>query len=249
RGTNENRKDGDGEREQHEHEIIEAHAFREGERQAGAGSRNPGQSVVAAREPPPAEREAPQDLRERERDHEEIGSLGAQREQPEQRRGDRGHDQAREEVEPEVVAHAQRQQPDGVGAHAEIGGVAERRQAGIAEDQVQAHREDREDQHLGEQPELVRRERERQDDEDERARDDGDRPRHGEPKRPVGRTARMIAIGAKIVNIASSGKSAVPKLSSSPTTSPPKSAPFRLPSPPMMTTTNASSKISKSAPG
>ena len=75
--------------------------------------------------------------------------------------------------------------------------------------------------------------------------DDGDADQdagpahHARPKRPVGRSARMSAIGANSVKYESSGKSALPKLSSSPTRRLPTIAPGRLPRPPTMTTTNA----------
>ena len=52
-------------------------------------------------------------------------------------------------------------------------------------------------------------------------------------------TARIAAIGAKSVKYESSGKSALPKLSSSPTSRLPIRAPLRLPMPPTITTTNA----------
>src|SRR4029450_9130912 len=117
----------------------------------------------------------------------------------------------------------------------------------VAEREVQAHREDGEDQHLGEEVHLIARGGERQQGERRHRRD---APRdHRAPKMPVGRTARIRAMGAKIVNMASSGKRALPKVSSRPTSSAPTKAPLRLPSPPMMTTTKATSRISKSEPG
>src|SRR2546426_2506464 len=102
--------------------------------------------------------------------------------------------------------------------------------------------------HLGQQAELIGREPPRQRDQ-EHGRDQREPASHRAPKSPVGRSARMMAIGAKIVNIARPGNRTLPNVSSRPTSKPPNSAPLRLPRPPMMTTTKASSRISKSAPG
>src|SRR5262249_58186235 len=131
---------------------------------------------------------------------------------------------------------------------AEIRSVTERRESRVAENQVEAHREHREDEDLRQQPELVGRERPRQRDQEHGA-DHREPAGHRAPNNPVGLSARMMAIGAKIVNIARPGKRTLPNVSSRPTSRPPNSAPLRLPRPPMMTTTKARSRISKSAPG
>ena len=101
---------------------------------------------------------------------------------------------------------------DGVGADAEVGGVAEGREPGVAQQEVQAHGQDGEDQRLGEQSERVRgqqrRPRRHQPDDDAY---DEDAPSHqARPKSPVGRSARISAMGAKSVKYDSSGKSALP---------------------------------------
>src|SRR2546426_5429203 len=54
--------------------------------------------------------------------------------------------------------------------------------------------------HLGQQAELIGREPPRQRDQ-EHGRDQREPASHRAPKSPVGRSARMMAIGAKIVNI------------------------------------------------
>src|SRR6266446_6039152 len=130
--------------------------------------------------------------------------------------------------------------------------MPEGREAGIAEQEIQAHGEERQDQHARREAQVIAAEAERQREKDDEDRDPGKNPgaaAHSRPNNPVGRMARIAAIGTKMVNIASSGKNALPKLSSSPTSKPPTSAPFRLPRPPTITTTNASSSTSKSAPG
>src|SRR5690606_4508923 len=132
--------------------------------------------------------------------------------------------------------------------------------------QIKAHREHGEDQHLGREAEIVGLEcvRERKEHEGERCDREADEeaapeaaPRrearsaeatgHCRPNRPVGRTTRMMAIGANTVNNANSGKNALPKLSSNPITRAPTSAPRRLPSPPTITTAKARISVSKSA--
>src|SRR5262249_22619057 len=131
---------------------------------------------------------------------------------------------------------------------AEVGGMAQRRQAGVSEQDVEAHGEDRHDRHLGEQREGIRRQRwgddgrrdERGDADDDRAASRAlERGAHTRPKRPVGLSARISAIGANSVKYDSSGKSALPKLSRRPTSSEPTMAPGSEPSPPTITTTKA----------
>src|SRR5262249_47737365 len=133
---------------------------------------------------------------------------------------------------------------DGVGRDAEVGGVPERRQPGEAEQHVEAHREDRHDHGLGQQGERIRRQprsyrRSHRGDDRDTDQHAGTATDHARPKRPVGLSARMSAIGANSVKYESSGKSALPKLSSSPTRRLPTIAPGKLPSPPTITTTNA----------
>src|SRR5262249_22615876 len=125
-----------------------------------------------------------------------------------------------------------------------------------AEQQVEAHHQDREDQRAGREQDEERR-GERDDDRQRRDRGDHDcdletarrHDAHSRPNRPVGLTARITAIGAYSVKYETSGNSALPKLSASPTRSAPIAAPPRLPMPPMITTAKASGRISKSSPG
>src|SRR5262249_25722211 len=183
-------------------------------------------------------------------DHQEVAAAGTQGEEAEERAHAGRHQESGGEIDPEVVDDPECQEADRVGRDAEVGGVAERGEPGVAQEQVEAHREDAEDEHLGQEAQLIRREDRRQRDEYHHHRRATRHARaHRAPKSPVGLSARITAIGANTVNSASSGKSALPKLSSRPTTRPPTKAPLRLPSPPMMTTTSAISRISKSAPG
>src|SRR5439155_1866790 len=240
----------DRQSEKHQHEVVEGDAAGQRPRQRQIGPRDAREPIVAARERAPPEGDAPQDLAERKRDHQEVASAGPEREESEERAHAGRHQEPRREIEPEVVGDPKRQETDRVRGDTEISGVAERRQPGVAQEEIEAHREDAEDEHLGDQAQLIRGQDGGQRDKNrERRRSARDARLHRAPNRPVGRMARMTAIGANTVNRASSGKSALPKLSSRPTTRPPTKAPLRLPSPPMMTTTSAISRISKSAPG
>src|SRR5262249_29573361 len=125
-----------------------------------------------------------------------------------------GEDQARDRLVPDPTLG---QNADGVGAGAEEGGLAQRDDAGVAEDQVEGDREQDRDQELGAEAEIFREgeeERERQDPGDRlpRARPmaPGQRERRGMigpagfrrrhvtlvPKRPWGRQSRSRIVNA-----------------------------------------------------
>ena len=66
------------------------------------------------------------------------------------------------DAEPGVEAELRAEHGDRIGAQAEEGGVAERHQPGEAEQQVEAHGEDREDEDLGDQRARIVGQQERQ---------------------------------------------------------------------------------------
>ena len=200
--------------------------------------------VVALGQRHPAEGESPDDHAERERDHQEVSAGGADGDETKDGGGHGGGHDTDDEADQESRLTLGGEDGDGVRGHAEVGGVAERGQAGEAEEHVEAHGEDRHDQRLGQQRQRIRRQPRRDacgdDGHDDHARNRaGTTKHHARPKRPVGLNARMRAIGANRVKYDSSGKSALPKLSRRPTSKLPTIAPGRLPSPPTMTTTNA----------
>src|SRR5712692_1817792 len=97
---------------------------------------------------------------------------------------------------------------DRVGAEAEVGGVAEREHAGIAEQEIESERRDGHDQAIGEQLCLISTDEMRQRQQDERNRDaadklseDGSLARqaddggfhHALPNTPLGRTSSTKA--------------------------------------------------------
>ena len=105
----------------------------------------------------------------------------------------------------EVTCRASR--PAAYAADAEVPGVAERGQAGVAEQEIQAGGEEPEDQDLGEQEGAVVVEHRRGDGEEREHRepDREPRPRHL-PNSPCGRTIRISAIVPKSANGAACGK-------------------------------------------
>src|SRR5215813_5605391 len=124
----------------------------------------------------------------------------------------------------------------------------------MAYEEVQAHGKDAQDQGLRQQADVIARQHadaESQAEHTESQSDPKQDTAHGHalPNKPRGRSARIMAMGAKMVNMASSGNSARPKVSRRPTTRLPTKAPRILPRPPIITTTRASNNTSKSAPG
>jgi hypothetical protein len=183
-------------REHREREVIEVAGAGEIDAE-GAGAAQPGQAVIAAGHAGPAIGDAPQNLAESERDHQEAQARGAQRDQAEDgglRGAGRERRGGRLQVAPVQVQH---QPAADIGGQAEVAGVPERGQAGIADQQVQAEREQRRDQHLaGHVDEIVA------------AGDRGHAGQHGDeqgkgnalhaeilPNSPRGRMARITTIG------------------------------------------------------
>src|SRR5437870_3215707 len=138
-----------------------------------------------------------------------------------------------------------------------VGGVAEREEPRVAEEQVEAERADRHHEAIGEQDRRVGR-HDPGDDEQEHgdrhgpAEDAPDRSRfardrgrgygrraHGRPNSPAGRTSRTIAAMRYSTASSISGNHVIPASRTTPTRSAPTSAPSRLPSPPTTTTMNA----------
>ena len=95
---------------------------------------------------------------------------------------------------------------DHVCAQAEIGRVPQRDQAGLADQEIQAHRKDREDQHLGGEVQVVGRQHEGEQREYQGDAEQPDDVLHCRPNRPLGRKVRIRTIGTNIEKGASSGK-------------------------------------------
>ncbi len=102
-------------------------------------------------------------LRERERHHDEIDSLRAHHEYPDNERREPGCQHGRRERQPEVRRIVfRRHEPQRVGADPEERRVAERYEPRIADEHVEAHRENRQKHHLGDELGVERRAGERE---------------------------------------------------------------------------------------
>ena len=166
----------------------------EGERQivvgglAGEPGRRPDaeHAVAAAGEGIPLEDDRPADLGEGQGQHGEVDARQAHAE-PAVDHGEGAGDQRRQHQRCfHRQAGALQQQAGGIGAEAEIGGVAERHHAGRAHDEVQADGEQGEAEDVGQQDGDVAVGGDRHG-EQQRQPDQGERPgRHGERRRGIG---------------------------------------------------------------
>src|SRR5262249_3315336 len=225
-------------------------------RAAGEGGhREPVDPVRASRERRPVQREHPEQLPERERQHQEVDAARAHGEEPREER----HAGRRRECNRELSECVRRgvlgEQPCGVPADAEVAGLAERRKPRISEQQVDARGEEPEDEDLGEQERAVVVEDRRGGDEQRERREPHDEPVPGHlPNSPCGRAIRIRAIAAKSANGAACGRpccwpSATPSDCACPMISEATNAPVIEPSPPTTTTMSASSSTSSPTPG
>ena len=107
-------------------------------------------AVVAAGERIPAIGQTPDALAESERDHQEIDAGRANREQPENSRQRRAEQNSSHDHQPEIISQSElvlgRENRCQIGADREIGRLSERGEAGIAEQNVDAHYQDRKSQ-------------------------------------------------------------------------------------------------------
>ena len=168
---------------------------------AEQGRRRHAEAVRAPGDPEELEGEAPQDLRQRQGQDAEEDPRVANAQETEQR-GDEGR--AEDSREDEDLHRLDLQVLDdeghGIRPDAEVGGVPERQEARVAEEQVEAEGGDGEDEPVREQHRLVGRHDERQDGE---RNEDGHRPAHhatgrsgnthARPKSPAGRMRSTTA--------------------------------------------------------
>src|SRR5262249_45181735 len=131
------------------------------------------------------------------------------------------------------------------------GGMAERQQAGVAEQQIEAERGDRRDQAIGQKLHLIGIDERRQQNkhEQDRRRRRGELARravprrlqirfhHAVPNKPVGRTSTARGAIKEPTASPGGGKSWLPGEPTKLTTRPPRSAPWRPPTPPTPPTT------------
>src|SRR5215471_11666437 len=105
-------------------------------------------ALLAARHLVPLEADGPDDLREGERQHREVDAGQAHAEEAEHQRGEPGHDGGRGQRDHERRAHLLHEDAGGVGADAEVRGVAEGDEARVSHEEVEAGREECPDHHV-----------------------------------------------------------------------------------------------------
>ncbi len=143
----------EGQHEPGQDQVVEGNGRCEGPRQAEIGPRHRRDAVVALGQRHPAIGQPPDHHAERQGDHQEVDAGGAQGHQPEDGGHRRSQDDAHHEGRPETRTVPGGQNADAVGPEPEVGRVAERRQPRVAQDEIEAHGEDRVDQRLREQGE------------------------------------------------------------------------------------------------
>ncbi len=97
-------------------------------------------------------------LREGEGDHDEIDSRRAHDQEADGESGEGGGGHGCRQSEPKTGGFILwRDQRDGVGGHAEVSGMAEADESGMADEQIEAQSEDRHDHDLGAKLEVKSR--------------------------------------------------------------------------------------------
>src|SRR6266849_2241584 len=248
---------GDREAYQREGEVVEGQRALDADlpaEEVHGQLRNAAQSVVAARQVGQVKGDEVQELGEGEREHGEVNAAAPQTKEADDHAAQDGEQRPRGESEPErAQLELGERDARAVGAEAVVGGVAEGQEPRVAEEEIEAQREEAEDQHL--RGERLVGDQEREDGEEDRERPhrmaahpsgDGARAGHphsmspASPKRPLGRTRRTSAITTKTMISASLGAKKVVMPTTCPIMIPATTAPRRLPTPPTTTTTNDS---------
>src|SRR5262245_35334669 len=128
-------------RKQAEHQVEKRHLVGEVDNKLGALAQI--DAVVAAGQRVPAIGQAPHALSQRQGDHEEIYAGGADGEKAEQGGEARPEQDAEQDDQPEIPSEAElilgRQDCRRIGADGQVGRLAEGREPGIAEQNVEAH--------------------------------------------------------------------------------------------------------------
>ena len=189
-------------------EALERPAAGEGEHAGEQGRPRHAQPVGAAGDPEQLEREAVEDLRQRQRQDAEEDARMADADVAEQRRRDGCDRNPDQDVElHRVDAGVAQQERDRIGADAEERGMTEGQQPGVSQQEIEAERSDRRDQSIGQELDLIEADIERK--QPQCDEDDGRRGRqhqlgtirdlahagfhHALPNSPVGLTSSTMA--------------------------------------------------------
>ena len=171
-----------------------AHGEQQREEEVGRGAAQPrgrpdvDEPVVAARRLAPLEDEAPEELREGERQHGEVDAGEAQADPAHAERGEPRAQGGEQEGELHRRVGVGDEQRGHVGAAAVIGRVAERHEPAEAQEEMEARREEREDQDVGGEHEREGRGPERQ------GRQQGEARGHEEPGAGGCRPDRLLRL-------------------------------------------------------
>src|SRR5437016_6230496 len=248
---------GNGETHQRESEVVKGERALDADlpaEEVHRQLRNAAQSIVAARDVGQVEGDEVQELGEGQREHGEVDAAAPQTEETDGRAAQDGEERPRPEPQPErAQLELGKRDARAVGAEAVVGGVAEGQESRIAVEEIEAQREQAEDQHLRGKRLVGDQEREDGEEDSERphrmaAQPSSDSGRAGHPhsmspaspKKPLGRTRRTSAITTKTMISASLGAKKVVMPTTCPIMIPATTAPSRLPIPPTTTTTNDS---------
>ena len=190
-------------RSEREAQIVEQRLVVEIENAAELAALVDGQAVIAAIAVEPDGDEIDH-LRKGERDHDEINAAGAQAE-----RADHEREQRRSRDRDRPLHQPRRdtllgEDADRIAADAEVGGMAEAHHAAVADDEIEAHRANRQDEHAGKQgehegvagqPRIKRNEREARDENDGEGRERGQPKRRGRVERSIEPGSHLLAAG------------------------------------------------------
>ncbi len=143
RRVQQERHGGDGEREAGENEKIERSGIAEnvdrGKAEMERLAREATQPVVAAGKRAPPEGDVVEHLAEGDRDHGEIDAAAMHDERAEDRAGDPAQKHPQKERQRRARGEVFQRQARAIGAEPEIGGMAERQNAGEAQQEVERH--------------------------------------------------------------------------------------------------------------
>src|SRR5262249_20268543 len=153
--------DPESDKKSRERKIIERNRTCERPWKPEVRARNRRNAIISLSHCHPSVGKSPNDHAESESNHEEVNSAGAQRHQPENCGNGQCKKNARRQCDPKAGSIPRRQNTHAISAETEISGMTERSKTGIAENDIEAHRDYRVDQRLGQQREQKRGEKRR----------------------------------------------------------------------------------------
>src|ERR1700681_179705 len=237
-------KDDDRNDEDDQRDVVEGEFFDDDVADADGRPRQ-GHPVLAARHVGEAVRDEVEDLSERDREQPEVDAPPAQQERSQNHRAEEPGGRSDQHGNDEVDVEVHHRQSGAVGTQTEVRRVTEGGQTGVAEQQVHAHRRDRDQQNLaeGRKVDVDQRRDPRRDHEDDEHHGRADQLAALHPKMPSSPNSprgRMSSTSARRMYIETSlaaGMNSVVSEIAIPMSKPPTMLPKRLPIPPITTVT------------